>query len=432
MSIPEDDTNPKIFACLKHLVRRRILLILSQGPKSFSDLQDEFKIESSRLSYHLNSLGSLLYRTSDGKYALSHVGEVALSMIKEGEELHIAPLPPRIVVQKNQKNPRKYFKLGKFQVPSWAIAVLMVSIISSGVLGSYLWNTFTVPLQINEPIEIVGYPTQWSLYPGETAQFNVTVINHASLNYSVILDFKASDMTYQQRYLTFSDENYTVITGQQNLGAWLNVSADAPAADLNVTVTVLRVVDGYASNLLLNGDFETGSLLGWNTEGAVEVTSQVVHSGQYAAYVSDQELVSRLMQNISLPADAPVRFEAWIYPLRVGSMGPLDKPYSSIWLQYCFKNSGLNAFAISYTWCWNTLNSSKGGDTFNTTTTLCFRLDFQSAAWNNLSRNVTSEVQQYFTSYNLSDIVLQQVICDYHYSNGSPGPFYVDDLSLST
>lgn len=254
MSIPEDDTDPNIFACLKSLVRRKILLILSQEPKSFSDLQNEFEMESSNLSYHLNGLGSLLLRTADGKYALSSIGEVALSIIKEGEELHVTPLPSRVVVQKNQKNPRKYFKLGKFQVPLWAVVILMVSIVVSGVLGSILWTSFTVPLQVNEPIEIMSYPSQFSLFPGETANFNVTVTNHASISYSAILNFKMNDSSYQENYVSFSDQVYNVTPGQQNLQADMSIATNAPAANLTISVNLMRLGNSTAITIDTSSD----------------------------------------------------------------------------------------------------------------------------------------------------------------------------------
>jgi DNA-binding transcriptional ArsR family regulator len=75
-----------IFASLKHPIRRRILRILSGGPQTFSDLQKTFTIESSHLTYHLDGLGNLLLKTDDGKYALSSLGEAAVSTMKHVEE----------------------------------------------------------------------------------------------------------------------------------------------------------------------------------------------------------------------------------------------------------------------------------------------------------------------------------------------------------
>jgi DNA-binding transcriptional ArsR family regulator len=86
MSSSEEDSNSKIFTSLKHPIRRKILRILSSEPQTFSDLQKQFKIESSHLTYHIDGLGNLLYKTEDGKYALSSLGEAAVSMMRNVEE----------------------------------------------------------------------------------------------------------------------------------------------------------------------------------------------------------------------------------------------------------------------------------------------------------------------------------------------------------
>jgi len=49
-------------------------------------MQEDFRIESSHMTYHLESLGNLLTKIEDGKYALSSVGEAAVSMMYHVEE----------------------------------------------------------------------------------------------------------------------------------------------------------------------------------------------------------------------------------------------------------------------------------------------------------------------------------------------------------
>lgn len=71
---------------MKHPIRRRILRILSDEPQTFSGLQKLFTIESSHLTYHLEGLGNLLLKTQDGKYALSSLGEAAVSTMRRVEE----------------------------------------------------------------------------------------------------------------------------------------------------------------------------------------------------------------------------------------------------------------------------------------------------------------------------------------------------------
>jgi hypothetical protein len=389
-------------------------------------MQKEFGIESSHLSYHLDGLGNLLHKTEDGQYELSNAGKVAFSMMKEVEGTRIAPRSHPTTVKKGQ---RKHFRLGRYSVPVWPVAILMVSMISSGVLGYYLYSSFTVPLEIKEPIEILDYPSQWSLYPGETTQFNVTVRNRSSFNYSVILDFRSDNMAYQLSYLAFSHENYTVVPGQQNLEAWLNVSADAPAANLNVTVTVSRGTE--ALNLLVNGDFETGTLTGWNVSGVCSASNAFVHSGMYSAYISDnRDSDNQIVQEVDLPADVDYHLEGWIYPLKVGNLGSAYSASAQIWLEFYNRSSMSHAFNVIYVWCWNNEHLVNGLNT-NSSREVIFLLPFTASAWNLLSRNVTQDIHSYFAGINLSDYVLFSVRTRYHYSNGDPGAFYVDDLRIS-
>ena len=101
MSSSEEDSYSMIFASLKHPIRRKILRILSSGPQAFSDLQKQFNIESSHLTYHIDDLRNLVYKTETGKYALSSLGKAAVSMMRNVEEpsttLNLA-LPRRLGV----------------------------------------------------------------------------------------------------------------------------------------------------------------------------------------------------------------------------------------------------------------------------------------------------------------------------------------------
>jgi len=231
-------------------------------------------------------------------------------------------------------------------------------------------------------------------------------------------------MAYQQKYVTFSDEIYTVIPGQQILRAWLNVTADAPAANLEVTVAVLRVTDGQASSLLVNGDFEAGTLSGWEVAGVCSVSNFVVHGGSYSAYISDVTSDSEMGQNLNLPINSGLYFEAWFYPLKVGSLRG-EYPSSGFILEFYYKSSMQMAFYIGYRWCWSQF-------AFNiSNSVLIFCLPSNVNQWNFLSRNVTDDVYSYFTDFDFSDIILHSLIVYYHFSSDSPGAFFVDDVRMS-
>jgi DNA-binding transcriptional ArsR family regulator len=97
MSGSEEDTYSIIFTSLRHPIRHRILRILSDNPQSFSDLQRLLKIESSHLTYHLEGLGNLLVKTEEGKYALSSLGEAAVSTMNRVEEPPMVYLRPKLL-----------------------------------------------------------------------------------------------------------------------------------------------------------------------------------------------------------------------------------------------------------------------------------------------------------------------------------------------
>jgi len=101
---------------------------------------------------------------------------------------------------------------------------------------------------VKEPLEILQYPSEFSLFPGETVEFNVTLQNHATINYLVILDFQLSDIAYQRNYVKFSDETYNVMPGKNLLTAWASIEPCAQPAETDLIITLKRIcpsiVDG--------------------------------------------------------------------------------------------------------------------------------------------------------------------------------------------
>lgn len=134
----------------------------------------------------------------------------------------------------------RILRVGRYIVPLWLISVILISGISSIVMAYYVWKTLNIPFEVKEPLEILDYPTQLSLYPGEVREFYMTIRNHATMNYSITLDFQLSNVTYQTNYVTFSSELYSVIPGQQNLTAWFAVKSDAPPINASLTINFKR------------------------------------------------------------------------------------------------------------------------------------------------------------------------------------------------
>jgi hypothetical protein len=128
----------------------------------------------------------------------------------------------------------------KYVVPLWLVASVLLCSVASAVVTYYVWQSVTIPFRVQEPIEIISYPNELSLLPGETKQFNVTVNNHASMNYSVVLNFYLSNITYQNMYVTFSNETYTVISGQQILSSQVSVESYAPSTSMSLNIDFIR------------------------------------------------------------------------------------------------------------------------------------------------------------------------------------------------
>jgi hypothetical protein len=95
-------------------------------------------------------------------------------------------------------------------------------------------------VEIQEPLDVVYYDHDLSLYPGQTAPFNIEIYNGASVNYTVTLEFHLSNATYQSTYATFSNETYIVVPGDQSLPAWIQIAADAPAANVTLAIDLSR------------------------------------------------------------------------------------------------------------------------------------------------------------------------------------------------
>jgi hypothetical protein len=120
------------------------------------------------------------------------------------------------------------------------VAVLLVCLAIGSVIA-YIFVTVKFPVNVEEPLSVVAYPSFMELFPNMTQVFNITINNAASVNYLVALDFSLNDTVYQESHVTFSNETYTVIPGLSNATAWLNVAPDAPPAQLELAVALSRV-----------------------------------------------------------------------------------------------------------------------------------------------------------------------------------------------
>jgi hypothetical protein len=116
------------------------------------------------------------------------------------------------------------------------LAAILVSTLSLGSFAVNAFQSVNVPFEVKDSLEILEHPSGFSVYPGETVTFEFTVENFASVTYFVEFDFLLNDTDYQAKYVTFSNHNYSITPGIQELSAWLTVAPNAPPANLVLAI----------------------------------------------------------------------------------------------------------------------------------------------------------------------------------------------------
>jgi DNA-binding transcriptional ArsR family regulator len=76
-----------MFSSLKHPVRRKILRMLADKPLTFTEIVEALEVSTPNLTYHLESLGELVFKMENGKYKLSTFGEATVNAMKSVEEV---------------------------------------------------------------------------------------------------------------------------------------------------------------------------------------------------------------------------------------------------------------------------------------------------------------------------------------------------------
>ena len=114
--------------------------------------------------------------------------------------------------------------------------LFVITIISISGFTVYAMQSANISLEVKEPLKILDYPTSFSLYSGETVNFEFTMENYASVIYFQEFDFILNDTDYQKKYVTFSNHNYSIPPGTTQLQAWLTISPNAPPANFMITI----------------------------------------------------------------------------------------------------------------------------------------------------------------------------------------------------
>jgi DNA-binding transcriptional ArsR family regulator len=211
----EEETYSTIFAALKHPIRRRLLRFLHGGPGSFTDILNSLNINSPILTYHLETLKDLVFKTEDGKYRLSSNGEGAVALMQRVEE---APKP----TSRTALSPRRRRVLRLSQIAAIAVAIALL------LTGGYLFTvisvqfTYTLPTtswSIKEPTVING--TIYDTFIKVTTQGVTTGLTlHRMDDVRVIVkdseNFSQGIITVTLRYVEYSLSDGVYIPREEN------------------------------------------------------------------------------------------------------------------------------------------------------------------------------------------------------------------------
>ncbi len=134
----------------------------------------------------------------------------------------------------------RYVTIGSYQVSFLLLTAVLV--VSPVVLAAsyYLWASRTIHFSVDEPLSITDYPSSIHLHPGENETLNLTIMNAATVNYSVTLTFALNDTAFQESYVTFSNNTYHITPSTNHIMAWMLVDKKAHPALLDLTVDFYR------------------------------------------------------------------------------------------------------------------------------------------------------------------------------------------------
>ena len=134
----------------------------------------------------------------------------------------------------------RYVTIGTYQVSIILLVAILIAASTAAGGAYYMWASQTMTLSVEEPLSITDFPSSLNVHPGENRTLTITVLNSATVNYSVALVFTLNNTLFQESYTTFSNYTYNVTSGANQLQAWIAVSQRAHAATLSLTVDFLR------------------------------------------------------------------------------------------------------------------------------------------------------------------------------------------------
>ncbi len=173
MAGTEEEIYSIMFTSLKHPVRRKILRMLSDKPMSFMELAELIGVSSSHLTYHLESLGELVFKMDSGQYKLSSFGKATVSAMKGVEE---AP-------ELETKRPKKL-------APKWkaTFAVLMIAVLLLSGFGVYQFTTLNQLAATQDSLQAENQQLlSWGIGTSKVASLLRDVVQIDTTKYKVTL-----------------------------------------------------------------------------------------------------------------------------------------------------------------------------------------------------------------------------------------------------
>jgi DNA-binding transcriptional ArsR family regulator len=221
----EEETYSTVFAALKHPIRRRLLRVLSEGSRSFTDMQNSLNINSPILTYHLETLRDLVSKTEDGKYKLSSTGEGATALMERVEE---APKPvPRTLLLPRWKRVLTLLQL--------TAAILAVALLITGgylVSVSSTQSSLALPYQsfsTQSPTTVDGvvYNTSITIHVPPPEGLVINRVEHISVGIKNIQNLSQGIFNITLRYVEYSPSEDTYVPTEENTAGQF-VPSEAP------------------------------------------------------------------------------------------------------------------------------------------------------------------------------------------------------------
>lgn len=126
-AISFDAERAEFFEALGHPTRTKMLQVLAQGQRSFSELKKQLGIESSgNLSFHLGKLDGLVKTNSDGNYTLTDNGKEAVLVIETSLRTENC--------KEEKQNRRHKLEVTPIAISIvWAVMMLVISFYLGGI-----------------------------------------------------------------------------------------------------------------------------------------------------------------------------------------------------------------------------------------------------------------------------------------------------------